>query len=60
MSIPYHGIRRIESKTLFNHVMYIWFNTELERIWHLGLVKEDYQQEKLQAILSHWSEQCRL
>jgi hypothetical protein len=39
------------SKTFFNHIMDIWFNQELERIRHLGLVKEDYQPEKMQVIL---------
>jgi hypothetical protein len=39
------------SKTFFNHIMDIWFNPELERIRHLGLVKEDYQPEKMQVIL---------
>ena len=39
------------SKTFFNHIMDICFNPELERIRHLGLVKEDYQPEKMQVIL---------
>jgi len=39
------------SKTFFKHIMDIWFNPELERIRQRGLVREDYQPEKMQVIL---------
>ena len=39
------------SKTFLEDIRRIWFNPELERLRHIGSVKEDYQPEKMQVIL---------